>query len=53
MRSWPERLVVPTPSTATPIFLSVFWKVGIAPKMPIEPVIVAGCAQISSAELAM
>jgi len=27
--------------------------VGMAPKMPMEPVIVAGCAQISSAELAM
>ena len=36
MRAWPERLVVPTPSTFTPIFLSVFWKVGIAPKMPMD-----------------
>jgi hypothetical protein len=52
-RIWPDRFVVPTPSTLTPILPSVPSNVGMAPKMPIDPVIVDGCAQISSAEAAM
>ena len=42
MRNWPESVVVPTPSTFTPTLDSVFWNVGMAPKMPMEPVMVAG-----------
>jgi hypothetical protein len=52
-RKSPLSGVVPTPSTFTPILPSVPWKVGIAANTPIEPVIVVGLAQISSAPVAM
>ena len=53
-RSAPESQVVPTPSTWTPrCFASGFWNVGNMPKMPMEPVIVFGLAQISSEEVAI
>jgi hypothetical protein len=40
---------VPTPSTPTPTLPSVRSIVGMIAKMPMEPVMVAGLAQISSA----
>ena len=44
-----ERRVVPTPSVWMPrYFAKGFSTVGNSPKMPIEPVIVSGLAQISS-----
>ena len=49
MRSWPDSGVVPTPSTLTPILPRVLSTVGMMAKIPIEPVRVAGLAQISSA----
>ena len=48
-RKSPLSTVVPTPSTCAPTFCSVRWKVGIAAITPIEPVMVVGLAQISSA----
>ena len=48
-RSASLKRVVPTPSVWTPrYFASGFSIVGKTPKMPIEPVIVSGLAQISS-----
>jgi hypothetical protein len=44
---------VPTPSTVTPSFASVRSAVGKTANTPIEPVKVAGLAQISSASMAM
>ena len=49
MRNCPARGVVPTPSTVTPTLPSVLSMVGMMAKMPIDPVSVAGLAQISSA----
>ena len=48
MSGWPESGVVFTPSVVTPIFASVFSKVGMMPKMPIDPVMVEGSAKITS-----
>ena len=45
----PDRGVVPTPSTTTPIFAIVSAKVGIRAKIPMDPVIVVGDAQTSEA----
>ena len=42
--SAPASGVVPTPSVCTPILASVFGIVKNRPKMPIDPVIVVGCA---------
>ncbi len=49
----PASGVVARPSLATPSLPSVRWKVGITANTPIEPVIVVGSAQISSAFIAM
>ncbi len=46
-------LVVPTPSLYTPSSAREFSKVGMAPKIPIDPVIVLVAAQISSAGAAI
>ena len=45
---WPDSGVVFTPSAVTPSLASVLSKVGMMPKMPIEPVIVVGSAKITS-----
>ena len=49
IRSCPANGVVPTPSTVTPTFPNVLSIVGMMAKIPMEPVSVAGLAQISSA----
>src|SRR4029453_6902823 len=46
--SAPDRSDVPTPSRVTPTERKLSSKVGTMPKMPIDPVIVSGDAQISS-----
>ena len=45
----PANSVVATPSLLIPIFCKVFSSVGNAPKTPIEPVMVLGCAKMLSA----